>query len=199
MRECVTECASIPQGIFSVCDPQRRKWRWLRQSRTGGIEVINTRCPILLVRCGSLYHFSLSSCLSSFPVMIPFSPTFLLFSLTSFFFSCAIYLNYIVNTCILSSANVSYSLLTFSTCVDLCGMSLTEIYKHLLSMKMVSGQNVEILATNVMPSFFPVIVNPSLQFEDFLFVSDLMQEMFDLVTKWQRLKLKQDEVPYVET
>ena len=76
---------------------------------------------------------------------------------------------------------------------------LTEIYKHLLSMKMVNGQDVDVLATLVMPSFFPVIVNPGLQFEDFLFVSELLQEMFDVVTKCQRLKLKQDEVPSVDT
>jgi hypothetical protein len=66
-------------------------------------------------------------------------------------------------------------------------------------MKMVNGHDVDVLATLVMPSFFPVIVNPGLQFEDFLFVSELLQEMFDLVTKCQRLKLKQDEVPSVDT
>lgn len=57
----------------------------------------------------------------------------------------------------------------------------------------------DILATLVMPSFFPIIVEPSLQFEDFIIVSEMLQEMFDLVTKQQRSKLKQDEAPVVDT
>src|SRR6185312_4617791 len=85
-------------------------------------------CPILLVR---MCHFSLSSCLSSFPVMIPIlSDISLVLSLLSFFFQCAIYS--LINTCIPPFyANVS------SPSHHLRGMSLTEIYKHLLFMKMV--------------------------------------------------------------
>lgn len=57
----------------------------------------------------------------------------------------------------------------------------------------------DILATLVMPSFFPIIVEPSLEFEDFIIVSEMLQEMFDLVTKQQRCKLKLDDVPAVDT
>lgn len=57
----------------------------------------------------------------------------------------------------------------------------------------------DILATLVMPSFFPIIVEPSLEFEDFIIVSEMLQEMFDLVTKQQRSKLKQDEAPVLDT
>ena len=49
-----------------------------------------------------------------------------------------------------------------------------------------------------MPSFFPVIVDTALQFDDFLFVSELLQEMFDMVTKYQRHKLKQDDFPQMD-
>ena len=75
---------------------------------------------------------------------------------------------------------------------------LAGIYRHLISERMLRNKG-DILATIVMPSFFPVIVEPSLEFDDFIIVSEMLQEMFDLVTKQQRVKLKQDDVPMVDT
>lgn len=52
------------------------------------------------------------------------------------------------------------------------------------------GLTIGILATKVMPAIMPMLVNDELGDEDFVYVSELLQEMLDHVRKGQRSKLK---------
>ncbi len=45
------------------------------------------------------------------------------------------------------------------------------------------GLTVNMLATRVLPLLIPQMVNTQLQYEDFVFVHQALQEMFDLVDK----------------
>ena len=59
------------------------------------------------------------------------------------------------------------------------------------------GLSVNLIATKVLPLLIPQLVNPQLQYEDFVVVHEVLQEMFDVVDKHQRNKLKLDDVPKV--
>ena len=41
------------------------------------------------------------------------------------------------------------------------------------------GLSVNVISTKVLPILIPQMVNPQLQYEDFVFVQEVLQEMFD--------------------
>ena len=45
------------------------------------------------------------------------------------------------------------------------------------------GLSVNLIATKVLPLLIPQLVNPQLQYEDFVIVHEVLQEMFDVVDK----------------
>ncbi|XP_074604678.1 SCY1-like protein 2 isoform X2 [Brevipalpus obovatus] len=71
-------------------------------------------------------------------------------------------------------------------------MPVARMYKQMLSDKRF-GLTVNLLATKVMPSMLPVVVNPGLDMDEFNFLSELLQEMLDQITKNQRNKIKSEK------
>lgn len=69
-----------------------------------------------------------------------------------------------------------------------------EIFRMMITDKRY-GLSVNLIATKVLPLLIPQLVNPQLQHEDFIVVHQVLQEMFDVVDKHQRNKLKLDDVP----
>lgn len=45
------------------------------------------------------------------------------------------------------------------------------------------GLSVNLIATKVLPLLIPQLVSPQLQYDDFTFVHEVLQEMFDVVDK----------------
>jgi SCY1-like protein 2 len=45
------------------------------------------------------------------------------------------------------------------------------------------GLSVNVLATKVLPLLLPQLVNPQLQYDDFVVVHEVMQEMFDAIDR----------------
>ncbi len=60
--------------------------------------------------------------------------------------------------------------------------SIPEIYQMMMSDKRY-GLTVNMLATRVLPLLIPQMVNTQLQYEEFAFVHQVLQEMFDHIDK----------------
>lgn len=45
------------------------------------------------------------------------------------------------------------------------------------------GLSVNLIATRVLPLLIPQLVNPTLQFDHFVVVHEVLQEMFDLIDR----------------
>ena len=45
------------------------------------------------------------------------------------------------------------------------------------------GLSINLLATKVLPVLIPQLVNPQLQFEHFVIVHEVLQEMFDVIDR----------------
>ena len=56
------------------------------------------------------------------------------------------------------------------------------------------GLTVTILCGRVLPVLLPQMVNPQLDLETYLLVQTTIQEMFDHIDKYQRNKLKMDDI-----
>nr|XP_040582110.1 SCY1-like protein 2 [Lepeophtheirus salmonis] len=69
-----------------------------------------------------------------------------------------------------------------------------EIYRMMLTEKRY-GLSVNLIATKVLPILIPQMVNPQLQYDHFMVVHEVLQEMFDVIDRHQRNKLKLDDVP----
>lgn len=69
-----------------------------------------------------------------------------------------------------------------------------EIYRMMLADKRY-GLSVNLLATRVLPLLIPQMVNPTLHYDHFVVVHEVLQEMFDIIDKHQRNKLKLDDAP----
>lgn len=69
-----------------------------------------------------------------------------------------------------------------------------EIYRMMIADKRY-GLSVNLIATKVLPLLIPQLVNPQLQYEHFVVVHEVLQEMFDAIDRHQRNKLKLDDVP----
>ena len=60
--------------------------------------------------------------------------------------------------------------------------SSSEIFRMMVTDKRY-GLSVNLIATKVLPLLIPQLVNPQLQYEDFVIVHEVLQEMFDVVDK----------------
>ena len=60
--------------------------------------------------------------------------------------------------------------------------SLSEIYRMMLADRRF-GLSVNLIATKVLPLLVPQMVNPQLQYEHFVVVHEVLQEMFDVIDK----------------
>ena len=58
----------------------------------------------------------------------------------------------------------------------------SEIFRMMVADKKY-GLSVNLIATKVLPLLIPQLVSPQLQFDDFTFVHEVLQEMFDVVDK----------------
>ncbi|GAB6033329.1 hypothetical protein CHUAL_013097 [Chamberlinius hualienensis] len=72
-------------------------------------------------------------------------------------------------------------------------MTVVNIYKQLLSDKKY-GLTVNLIATKVLPSLTPQMVNPALDLDNFTLLMGVVQEMFYQVDRNQRNKLKLDNL-----
>ena len=59
---------------------------------------------------------------------------------------------------------------------------LAEIYRMMLADRRF-GLSVNLIATKVLPLLVPQTVNPQLQYEHFVVVHEVLQEMFDVIDK----------------
>ena len=57
-----------------------------------------------------------------------------------------------------------------------------EIYRMMLSDKRY-GLTIGMIATKVLPLLIPQLVNTQLQYDDFVYVQEVLQEMFDAIDK----------------
>ena len=57
-----------------------------------------------------------------------------------------------------------------------------EIYRMMLTDRRF-GLSVNLIATKVLPLLVPQMVNPQLQYEHFVVVHEVLQEMFDVIDK----------------
>ena len=57
-----------------------------------------------------------------------------------------------------------------------------EIYRMMLSDKRY-GLTINMIATKVLPLLIPQMVNTQLQYDDFVYVQEVLQEMFDAIDK----------------
>ncbi|XP_072159341.1 SCY1-like protein 2 isoform X2 [Bemisia tabaci] len=73
-------------------------------------------------------------------------------------------------------------------------MAVVNIYQMMLSDKKY-GLSVNLMATRVMPLLTPQLVNPALNLDQFTGLSNICLEMFDLIDRNQRNKLKLDTMP----
>ena len=60
--------------------------------------------------------------------------------------------------------------------------SFPEIYRMMLTDRRF-GLSVNLIATKVLPLLVPQMVNPQLQYEHFVVVHEVLQEMFDVIDK----------------
>ena len=58
-----------------------------------------------------------------------------------------------------------------------------EIYEMMLADKRY-GLSVNLIATKVLPLLIPQMVNPQIQYENFVIVHSVLQEMFDVIDRY---------------
>ena len=61
-------------------------------------------------------------------------------------------------------------------------LRISEIFRKMASDKRY-GLSINLLATKVLPVLIPQLVNPQLQFEHFVIVHEVLQEMFDVIDR----------------
>ena len=61
-------------------------------------------------------------------------------------------------------------------------LPISEIFRKMASDKRY-GLSINLLATKVLPVLIPQLVNPQLQFEHFVIVHEVLQEMFDVIDR----------------
>ena len=61
-------------------------------------------------------------------------------------------------------------------------LPISEIFRKMASDKRY-GLSINLLATKVLPVLIPQLVNPQLQFEHFVVVHEVLQEMFDVIDR----------------
>ena len=68
---------------------------------------------------------------------------------------------------------------SFYACANI---TFIEIYQMMLADKRY-GLSVNIIATKVLPLLIPQLVNPQIQYEHFVCVHSVLQEMFDVIDR----------------